>query len=246
MPGTLPHAFERRRTVATPLDDLSMNDLANVFFNIDVMLRYLPDLLRGLYVTLQLSVLVVASGLAAGIALALLRSGGSRGVGIVIVIFADIMRALPPLMMIVVGFFGLPYLGIRPAGFVVAWSVLAMVLAAFSEELVYAGIQSLPKGQSEAARACGMTGFQVLWFVVLPQAIRLVIAPLTSRVIATVKNTSLASVVAVSDLLAEASAALGYASNASPLFAAAIGYLIVLLPLVIFSRKLENRLRWAR
>lgn len=223
-----------------------MNDLLNTFFNVDVMLRYLPDLARGLLVTLQLSILVVASGLAAGIALALLRSAGNRGVGVLIVLFADVMRALPPLMMIVVGFFGLPYLGIRPGGFIVAWCVLSMVLAAFAEELIYAGIQSLPKGQTEAARACGMTKYQVLWYVVLPQAIRLVIAPLTSRVIATVKNTSLASVVAVSDLLAEASAALGYASNASPLFAAAIGYLIVLLPLVIFSRRLETRLRWAR
>jgi polar amino acid transport system permease protein len=223
-----------------------MNDLIQVFFNIDVILRYLPDLARGLLVTLQLSVLVVASGMAFGIALALLRSYGFFWLNALIVLFADITRALPPLMIIVVGFFGLPYLGIRPSGFGVAWCVLAMVLAAFTEELVYAGIQSLPKGQSEAARACGMNRLQVLWYVVLPQAIRLVIAPLTSRIIATVKNTSLASVVAVPDLLAEASAALGYSSNASPLFAAAIGYLIILLPLVIFSRRLEMKLRWAR
>lgn len=223
-----------------------MNDLTHAFFNLAVIGRYLPDLLKGMLVTIELSVLVVVAGLLLGLGLAMLRAMGWRAVNVLIVVWADVMRALPPLMIIVVGFFGLPYLGIRPGGMLVAWVTLAMVLGAFTEELVWAGIRSLPPGQSEAARATGMTRGQVLIWVVVPQALRLVIAPLTSRVIATVKNTSLASVVAVPDLLAEASAALGYASNASPLFAAAIGYLLLLFPLVVFSRRLERRYRWSR
>ncbi|SDH98515.1 amino acid ABC transporter permease [Alloyangia pacifica] len=221
-----------------------MNDLLQAFFNLNVILTYLPDLWKGLVVTVELSVLVVITGFAIGIGLALLRTLENRVINTFIVLYADILRALPPLMLIVVGFFGLPYLGLKPSGFGTAWTVLAMVLSAFTEELVFAGINALPKGQSEAARASGLTRWQVLIYVVLPQAIRLVIAPLTSRTIATVKNTSLASVVAVPDLLAEASAALGYSSNASPLFAAALGYLLILFPLVIFSRRLESRLRW--
>ncbi|MDE1568028.1 amino acid ABC transporter permease [Aquabacter sediminis] len=222
-----------------------MNKLTHAFFNIDVALRYLPDLLKGLLVTIELSVMVVCTGLVLGILLAMLRSARWRGVNALIAVFADVMRALPPLMIIVVGFFGMPYLGLRLSGMFVSWVALSLVLAAFTEELVWAGLSSLPKGQSEAARSTGMSLTQVLIYVLLPQALRRVMAPLTSRVIATVKNTSLASVVAVPDLLAEASAALGYASNATPLMVAAIGYLLFLVPLVAFSRRLERRFRWA-
>ncbi|QRG04660.1 amino acid ABC transporter permease [Xanthobacter dioxanivorans] len=222
-----------------------MNQLAHSFFNIDVALRYLPDLLKGLLVTIELSIMVVLTGVVLGVLLAMLRSAGWRGVNALIILFADILRSLPPLMIIVVGFFGMPYLGLRLSGMFVSWFALSLVLAAFTEELVWAGLSSLPKGQDEAARSTGMSHSQVLIHVLVPQALRRVMAPLTSRIIATVKNTSLASVVAVPDLLAEASAALGYASNATPLIVAAIGYLLFLVPLVTFSRRLERRFRWA-
>lgn len=218
-----------------------MQELIHAFLNVDVIWRYLPDLLSGLLITLELSISVVTTGLVCGILLAMLRSNGWKLANFAIVLFADVMRALPPLMIIVIGFFGLPYLGIRMNGFVVAWASLSMVLAAFVEELVWAGMSALPKGQEEAARSTGLGRVQTLVYVVIPQALRMVIAPLTSRVIATIKNTSLASVVAVPDLLAEASAALGFSSNASPLMAAAVGYLIVLFPLVVFSRRLEAK-----
>lgn len=218
-----------------------MQELIHAFLNLDVIWRYLPDLLSGLLITLELSISVVTTGLVCGILLAMLRSNGWKLANFAIVLFADVMRALPPLMIIVIGFFGLPYLGIRMNGFVVAWASLSMVLAAFVEELVWAGMSALPKGQEEAARSTGLGRVQTLVYVVIPQALRMVIAPLTSRVIATIKNTSLASVVAVPDLLAEASAALGFSSNASPLMAAAVGYLIVLFPLVVFSRRLEAK-----
>jgi polar amino acid transport system permease protein len=76
--------------------------------------------------------------------------------------------------------------------------------------------------------------------VILPQAFRLVLGPLTSRVIATTKNTALASVVAVPELLAQANTAQGYSANASPLTIASIGYLLILLPMVIIARRLER------
>jgi polar amino acid transport system permease protein len=118
--------------------------------------------------------------------------------------------------------------------------VLAAVLASFTEELLWAGLGAIARGQYEAARSTGLTFLQMMRYVVLPQAFRLILAPLTSRIIATTKNTALASVVAVPELLSQANAAQGYSGNASPLTVASIGYLVILLPMVIVARWLER------
>ena len=90
-------------------------------------------------------------------------------------------------------------------------------------------------------RACGA---DQLAFVVLPQAVRIVVPPLTSRVVAMVKNTALASTVAVPEMLSRASEALAQGANTTPLTMAAIGYLLILLPLVRVARWLESRYAW--
>ena len=221
-----------------------MADFFNAFFNLKVILRYLPDLLLGMGVTLGLSIALTIVGLVIGTLLAMLRSYGWKPINFFIVIFADVLRALPPLMVMVLLFFGLPYAGIRLNGITVTILALGFILAAFVEELVWAGMRALPSGQMEAARASGLGRGQALVYVIVPQAIRLVLPALISRLIIMIKATSLASVVAVPDLLGQASAALGFSSNASPLFAAAIGYLIILIPIVIWGRKIEARYKW--
>ena len=100
--------------------------------------------------------------------------------------------------------------------------------------------------QWEAARSTGLSFFQVLRYVVLPQAVRLTIPPLTNRTIAITKSTAIASVVAVQEILGQASAALGFAANTTPLTMAAIAYLIIFMPLVAFSRWIESRFAWKR
>ena len=169
------------------------------FFNAKVMAKYLPDIAYGTLVTLQLAALVIVTGLLAGLALALLRSLGFRPVNLLIVFVVDLFRALPPLVIIVFIYFGLPTLELSPSGFVSSWLSLALVLMAFSEEIFWAGITSIPKGQWEAARSTGLSFGQTLINVVLPQALRLTIPPLTNRTIAITKGTALASVVAVSE-----------------------------------------------
>lgn len=223
-----------------------MHGFATNFLNWEVMREYLPDIVAGLWVTIGLAVLVVVSGLLAALLLTVIRAFRLRAVNAVIIIAVDVLRALPPLMLMVTLYFGLPLLGIRLAGFTVAWLVLAAVLAAFAEELLWAGLTSITAGQWEAARSTGLTFAQTLAWVILPQTLRMVIAPLTSRVIATTKNTALASVVAVPELLAQANMAEGYSGNATPLTVAAAGYLLILFPLVIVSRHLERRYGWKR
>ena len=218
----------------------------DAFFNARVMARYFPDIAYGMLVTIELALLVIATGLVAGLALALLRSLGFRPVNLLIIFIVDLFRALPPLVVIVFIYFGLPAVDVSPSGFVSTWLSLALVLMAFSEEIFWAGITSIAKGQWEAARSTGLSYGQTLINVVLPQAIRLTIPPLTNRTIAITKGTALGTVVAVSEILGMASSAVSNSYNPSPLTLGAAAYLILFLPMVIVGRWLETRMTWKR
>jgi polar amino acid transport system permease protein len=217
-----------------------MEGFASNFLNWSVAQDYMPELMAGMAMTLKLAIVVNICGLVAGTVLALIRSLRVGILSALVVLFADVVRALPPLMLMIVAYFGLPFLGLKLNGFAVASIVLAAVLASFTEELLWAGLAAIAKGQYEAARSTGLTFIQMMRYVVLPQAFRMILAPLTSRIIATTKNTALASVVAVPELLSQANTAQGYSGNASPLTVASIGYLIILLPMVIVARRLER------
>lgn len=223
-----------------------MDAFADQFFNLEVMAKYLPDVVGGLWVTLALALGVIVSGVVLGFALACLRAFEWQPVNWLIVLFVDLFRALPPLVLLIVGYFGLPYAGIQLSGFTISWLCLSFVLAAFAEEIFWAGITSVHKGQWEAARSTGLSFPETLIYVVIPQAVRMTIPPLTNRTIAITKNTALASVVAVQEMLTVAQTSLAYAANTSPLTLAAIGYLLVFFPLVVLSRWVETRFAWKR
>jgi polar amino acid transport system permease protein len=125
---------------------------------------------------------------------------------------------------------------------VATWISLALVLAAFAEEIFWAGIVSVPRGQWEAARSTGLRFGQTLRLVVLPQALRVTIPPLTNRTIAITKGTALGSVVAVSEVLGAASSAMSNSYNASPLLLGAFAYLALFVPVVVLGRLVERRL----
>ena len=216
------------------------------FFNVEIMRRYLPDILSGMLITVELAVAVIATGLVAGLALAMIRSAQIRAVNWAMVFVVDVLRALPPLVIIVLFYFALPYVGIRMSGFVATWASLSLVLAAFAEEIFWAGILAVPKGQWDAARSTGLGFGQALAFVVLPHAVRLTIPPLTNRAIAITKGTALGSVVAVPEILTQAITGESFSGNASPLTLGAIGYLILFVPLVVLSRWIETRFAWKR
>ena len=145
----------------------------DTFFKPELIARYLPDILSGMAVTVEIAVLVVAAGIAFGLALALIRSLRLRLVNLLIVVFVDVARALPPLVLILIVYFGLPNVGVVLPSFVVLWLVLSLLLAAFAEEIFWAGIVAVPRGQWEAARSTGLSKLQTLGYVVLPQAVRM-------------------------------------------------------------------------
>jgi polar amino acid transport system permease protein len=216
------------------------------FFNSEVAWRYLPRIAEGMLVTLGLGLAVIVTGVAAGLALAVLRALRVPFTGWIVVGFADIFRALPPLVIIIVLFFAFPYIELPMSAFTATWLSLSLVLAAFAEEVFWAGILSVRREQWDAALSLGLSHWKTLRHVVLPQAIRLTVPPLTNRVISITKGTALGSVVALHEILNVASSGSSEAGNPTPLTLGALAYLILFIPFVWLGRSLERRFAWKR
>jgi polar amino acid transport system permease protein len=225
---------------------MDLDRLAFTFFNVGIAREYWPDIAKGFVITVQLGAAVIVSGLALGLVLAMVRSFQIRALNLLIVVYADALRALPSLMVIIILFFAFPYAGMPMSAFTATWLALSLVLGAFAEEIFWAGIISIPKGQYEAARSTGMSRLQTLVHVIVPQAVRITIPPLTNRTIAITKGTALGSVVALSEILGAAHSASSLAGNPTPLTLGAIAYLILFIPFVIFGRWVETRFAWRR
>jgi polar amino acid transport system permease protein len=220
---------------------MQLDKLVFTFFNGDIAARYLPQVLDGARVTIELGLAVIAAGLALGMLLAYLRSLPIRGLPLAVSTLVDIFRALPPLVLIILLYYALPFLGLSLGAFASTWLALTLVLAAFSEEVFWAGIESQPRGVMEAARSTGLTHTQAMVHVLLPQSCRLMVAPLTNRVIAITKGTAYGSVAALNEILNQATSATSFAGNPTPLMLAALGYLIIFLPVGIAGRYIERR-----
>lgn len=223
-----------------------MQNLLDNFLRADVLVRHAPDIGRGMVLTIWLGVAIILSGLVLGLLLAALRLAGVRPVNWLITIFVDLYRALPPLVVIVIFYFALPLVGIVFSPFAAVWLALTFKLAAFAEEILFASMMVVGKRQWEAGTATGMSFIQVLRYIIVPQATRMSIAPLTSRTISTVKNTALGAIIGLPEILGRATEAQSAEMNTTPLTMAALGYLIIFFPLVIGSRYIEYRYRWKR
>jgi polar amino acid transport system permease protein len=218
----------------------------DAFFKPDLIERYFPAIMKGVVVTIEIAAAVVVTGLALGLLLAVLRAFRVLPLSALIVVFADVLRALPPLVLVLLIYFGLPNVGINLPSFMVLWLVLALVLAAFAEEIFWAGILSVPKGQWEAARSTGLGFLATLTYVVLPQALRLSVPPITNRTVAITKNTALGTTIGVGEILNQATTAQSFSGNATPLMMGAIAYVILFIPVVVLGRFLETRFAWRR
>lgn len=213
----------------------------DTFFNIEVMARVLPMLLRGFGNTLLLAAAVLTFGAALGVAICLARLYGPAWARVVAIAWIDLFRAIPILVLLILIYYALPFAGIRLSGYASAVIALSCVFAAFTAEVFRAGIEAIPKGQVEAAQALGVPGRAIIAEIILPQAFRIAIPSHTSNSVAIAKDTSLASVVAMPDLLKQATDAQALTANPSPLIAAALIYLAVLLPAVRLVHWLERR-----
>jgi polar amino acid transport system permease protein len=127
------------------------------------------------------------------------------------------------------------------SGFVATWLSLTLILAAFTEETLWSGITSIPKGQWEAACSTGLSFSRTLLHIVFPQAVRMTIPSLTNRIIVITKGTALAAVVGVPDILGAAQTAVSFSSNPTPLTLGAIAYLVLFIPMIGLGRWVGRR-----
>jgi polar amino acid transport system permease protein len=216
-------------------------DLISTFFNVDVFVRALPLLVSGLTTTLSLGLTSIIVGMGLGLVACLARLYGSLPVRYLAIIFIDVFRAVPILVVLILIYYALPFIGVRLSSFLSATIALALVFAAFTAEVLRSGIEAVPKGQFEASSALGLSFRLTLLKVVLPQAMRIATPPQTSNCVSLLKDTSLASVVAMPDLLKQATDAQAFMGNPTPLIGAALVYLVLLWPLVRLVGYLERR-----
>ena len=180
--------------------------------------------------------------LPAGLVLALVRIYGPRILRLMACGYIDVFRSIPILVLLVLIYYALPFVGIRLSAFTASVVTLSLVSSAYTAEIFRSGIEAIPRGQIEASQALGYRFIPSLVDIILPQALKIVIPPLTSNCINVVKDTALASVVAMPDLLKQATQAQALAANPSPLIGAALMYLLLLLPLVHLVSRLESYL----
>lgn len=208
-----------------------------------VVQENLPLLLSGLRVTFQLGVASLAIALVVGTLVGLLRVVPVRVVPRLGAAYVEVFRNTPLLVQMYIWFFGLPSVGISLPPFWAAVIATGIYTSAFVAEVVRAGIQAITRGQVEAARSLGMTYLQSMRFVVLPQAFAMTIPPLGNVAIALAKNTSIASTIAVADLLYNGELINARTFATYPVFLTVmVLYLVVTIPMGVGVNLLERRL----
>lgn len=166
----------------------------------DIILESIPLLAEGLIVTLQVSAVSAVLGVVLGVVFGLASLSRSRPLRWLIAAYVDFIRGTPLLIQIFLVFFALPMIGIRFDEFWAGVVALSLNAAAFIAEVVRGGVGSVERGQTEAAMSIGMRHRHVLVYILLPQAYRQMIPPLTNELISLVKNSSLLSVISVYEL----------------------------------------------
>jgi polar amino acid transport system permease protein len=216
------------------------------FANLDSLLLIYPLLLQGLKLTFLLSIATLPLAALAGLLLAVLYSFDVRGLRAAVLVYIDVCRSFPVVVLLVLIYFGLPFLGWQISGFSAA--VLAMVInhSGYFGEIFRTGVRSVPPGQYEAARALGFRPLRLAVMIVLPQAIRNVLAPLAGNSLELIKTTSIAAMVALPELLRSARVAQEQTYNPTPLMAAAVIFFVLLWPFTRWVARLERRMLVAR
>ena len=172
-----------------------MDAIFQQFLNPEIAVKVFPYLMKGFGTTLLLSLLVIPLGLAGGLLVAVLPTLRRRWLSWIVIVYVDFFRAFPPLVLLLFIYFGAPFLGVNlPAIIAVAIGFL-LNTSSYYGEIFRAGIESIPRGQWEAARSTGLSWWQTMVYIVVPQATRNVLPDLISNTLEVVKLTTLASVV---------------------------------------------------
>jgi polar amino acid transport system permease protein len=233
-----------------------MNEIINQYFDLSQMSKHFDEVLNGFQITIELALIAGALALAWGLVLALLRQLPGRGllpVRFLTIAYIDVFRGIPLLMIILLISGSLPFLTFLPHSIRIPewfgkpdpfwYGVMAITITygAYMAEVYRAGIEAVPRGQMEAARSLGMNHRQAMRNVIVPQAVRKVIAPLLNDFIALMKDTTLVSAIALNEVALVGRDIQGKAFNSSALTLGAIMFLVVTLPLARLVDRLISR-----
>lgn len=208
----------------------------------EVLLNNLDAFGSGLRLTIALALTSFAGALAIGLVIAAFRVSPVPPLRAAGAFYVETIRNIPPLVLLLVFYFGFPNIGIVYSEFVSAALILAVYTGAFVGEAIRSGINTVSRGQAEAARAIGLTFSQALGLVVMPQALRSVVPPMGNLFIALVKNTSLASVISVAELTFISKRLItDTAEGLLVFFGTALAYLVLTLPAGWIVGRIETR-----
>ena len=218
------------------------NKFLRLFFNPPILVSSFPVVLHGFFMAIAIVLIAFPLAIPIGLMFSFMRMskvGILRGLGS---LYVNVVRGTPVFLQIYIAFFGLPLAGIQIPPFVLGVIVLALNSSAYQCEIFRAGIQSISKGQFEAARSLGMNGAQTMMFVIIPQTVRRVLPTMTSEFILLYKDTSLLAAVGVMEIVMYAKTIVASTGSITPYIVAAVFYLVLTIPLANLVGRLEARL----
>ena len=221
---------------------MELEALVHQYFNWGHFTQALPLLLAGARLTIVFAVTSQALGIVLALFLALMKISRFKALRVLATIYIDLFRGTPLLMQIFMLYFALPYLGLNLSPYMAGFLALGLNLAAYDAEILRAGIESIHKGQMEAARSLGMNYAQAMRYVILPQTLRRVLPPLTNDFIILLKDTALLSVITIPELLRVAREYAGRHANITAYVGAAAIYLLMTIPLSRYAARMERKL----
>ena len=213
--------------------------------DLQLMLESLPHLLKGALTTLKITGISGSMGVVLGTLIGLGRTSGSKWLSAVLVCYVEILRGTPLYVQLLIGVFGIPAaLDVQVNEFTAAVIIIGINSSAYVAEIMRGGIQSIDKGQMEAARSTGMTHGQAMLYIVLPQAFKRAIPPLVNEMITLIKESSLVAAVAIVELTRVAQMISSRTYKPFEVYiTSALVYLVMTLTLSRIAARLERRLK---
>ena len=214
----------------------------NIFLRPQVIVTSIPLLFGGWLISIALVLVAFPFAILGGLLLAFAKMSKLWPIRFVANIYINVVRGTPLFLQIFIAFVGLPIAGVRAPWFPTGVLVLALNSSAYLAEIFRAGIQSINKGQFEAASSLGMTYPQAMFYVIIPQTVKRVLPTMTSEFILLFKDTALLSAVGVFELMLYANSITTQTATLTPFMVAAVYYLIITVPLINWVASLERRL----
>ena len=212
----------------------------------EYLINILPSLIRGALITIEVFFLVLILSIPLGVFIAFIMRFNIKVLNYFLNIYIWIMRGTPLLLQLIFIYYVLPSVGIRFDRLPAAILAFTLNYAAYFAEIFRGGIESIPKGQYEAAKVLKFTQFQAIRFIILPQVIKIVLPSVFNEIMSLVKDTSLVYALGISDLILASRTAANRDASLLPMFVAGAIYLILIGIVTIVSKRVEKRYDYDR